>query len=183
MKKMSSTLGSQFKRSLDSLMSTLQACQPFFVRCIKPNEFKRPQVSDNSPACIFFLLHGFVSPTCLHLQDFDRTLCTRQLRYSGMMETIRIRKAGYPIRHKFKDFVDRYRLLCDGIGPSHTVDCRSASQKICDRVLKGTDYQLGKTKVFLKVSLGDCTPSSLVSRRFDDLLLYQVSSRCSLMSC
>ena len=86
------------------------------------------------------------------LQMFDRELCTRQLRYSGMMETIRIRRAGYPIRHKFKDFVDRYRLLVNGVGPAHTVDCRLASQKICDYVLKGTDYQLGKNKVFIKVS-------------------------------
>ncbi|KAF6038480.1 ck [Bugula neritina] len=123
--KRNATLGSQFKKSLESLMATLNACQPFFVRCIKPNEFKKPQI-------------------------FDRELCTRQLRYSGMMETIRIRKAGYPIRHKFKDFVDRYRLLADGIGPAHTVDCKQASQKICGIVLKGTDYQLGKSKVFLK---------------------------------
>ena len=47
----------------------------------------------------------------LDFQIFDRELCTRQLRYSGMMETIRIRKAGYPIRHLFAEFVDRYRLV------------------------------------------------------------------------
>ena len=70
-----------------------------------------------------------------------------------MMETIRIRRAGYPIRHHFSEFVDRYRMLVDGIGPSHKVDCKAASQKICDGVLKNTDYQLGKTKVFLKVSI------------------------------
>ena len=63
-RKKSPTLGVQFKRSLDALMTTLGQCQPFFVRCIKPNENKE----------------GLV---------FDRELCTRQLRYSGMMETIR----------------------------------------------------------------------------------------------
>ena len=66
-----------------------------------------------------------------------------------MMETIRIRRAGYPIRHKFADFVDRYRILALGVGPSHVEDCRQASNKICQTVLKGghNDFQLGKTKV------------------------------------
>ncbi|KAK2172331.1 hypothetical protein NP493_972g00051 [Ridgeia piscesae] len=123
--KRSPTLGFQFKKSLELLMKTLAQCHPFFVRCIKPNEFKRPH-------------------------DFDRELCVRQLRYSGMMETIRIRRAGYPIRHRFDDFVDRYRILVSGVGPSHVEECRAASQKICSKVLGGADFQLGKTKVFLK---------------------------------
>ena len=82
---------------------------------------------------------------------FDRILCCKQLRYSGMMETIRIRRAGYPIRHTFMEFVDRYRLLVSGIGPSHKEDCKAASIHICKIVLKGSDYQMGKNKVFLKV--------------------------------
>ncbi|XP_076323728.1 myosin-VIIa-like isoform X2 [Tachypleus tridentatus] len=119
------TLGAQFKKSLDSLMRALGQCHPFFVRCIKPNEFKKPKM-------------------------FDRELCCKQLRYSGMMETIRIRRAGYPIRHSFRDFVDRYRFLISGVGPSHKIDCKAASAKICAGVLGKTDFQLGKTKVFLK---------------------------------
>ena len=84
---------------------------------------------------------------------FDRTLCVRQLRYSGMMETIRIRRAGYPIRHTFAEFVDRYRILVSGVKPSHAEDCRAASTKICTAVLGEADFQLGKTKVFLKASI------------------------------
>lgn len=68
------------------------------------------------------------------------------------METIRIRRAGYPIRHRFNDFVDRYRLLANGIQPSHKENCREASVKICKSALNG-DFQIGKTKVFLKVSV------------------------------
>ena len=72
-----------------------------------------------------------------------------------MMETIRIRRAGYPIRHSYPDFVDRYRFLINGVRPAHKEDCPVATARICHLVLDGCgstsdDYQLGKTKVFLK---------------------------------
>lgn len=43
--KKSITLSLQFRNSLVSLMKTLLACDPSFVRCIKPNEFQKPNVS------------------------------------------------------------------------------------------------------------------------------------------
>uniref|UniRef100_A0A670ZDY7 Myosin VIIA n=1 Tax=Pseudonaja textilis TaxID=8673 RepID=A0A670ZDY7_PSETE len=126
-RKRSPTLSSQFKRSLELLMRTLGVCQPFFVRCIKPNEYKRPML-------------------------FDRELCVRQLRYSGMMETIRIRRAGYPIRYTFVEFVDRYRVLMPGVKPAYKQgDLHGTCQRIAEAVLgKDDDWQIGKTKIFLK---------------------------------
>ena len=125
-RKKTPTLSAQFKKSLDSLMKQLSQCHPFFIRCIKPNEYKKPMM-------------------------FDRELCCKQLRYSGMMETIRIRRAGYPIRHTFAEFVERYRFLINGVEPAHKIaDCRPVTAKICSTVLGKADYQLGKTKVFLK---------------------------------
>ncbi|XP_032879347.1 unconventional myosin-VIIa [Amblyraja radiata] len=126
-RKRSPTLSSQFKRSLELLMRTLGVCQPFFVRCIKPNEYKKSML-------------------------FDRELCVRQLRYSGMMETIRIRRAGYPIRYTFVEFVDRYRVLMPGVKPAYKQgDLRGTCQRIAEAFLgRVDDWQIGKTKIFLK---------------------------------
>uniref|UniRef100_A0A3B4VIC1 Unconventional myosin-VIIa-like n=1 Tax=Seriola dumerili TaxID=41447 RepID=A0A3B4VIC1_SERDU len=117
-KKHVATLTGQFRQSLDSLMKTLTVCQPYFIRCIKPNDFKKPML-------------------------FDRELCIRQLRYSGMMETIRIRKAGYPVRYTFSEFLDRYRVLLK--------TKEKCCESICESVLAGEgDWKTGKTKIFLK---------------------------------
>ncbi|XP_019863708.1 PREDICTED: unconventional myosin-VIIa-like [Amphimedon queenslandica] len=124
-RKKAPTLGLQFKQSLDALMKTLEACQPFFVRCIKPNETKSPLL-------------------------IERELCVRQLRYSGMMETIRIRRAGYPIRHLFHHFIERYQYLVPQLLNNYP-ERKAACKVICKRVLgESSDYQIGITKIFLK---------------------------------
>ncbi|KAM9357798.1 unconventional myosin-VIIb [Symphorus nematophorus] len=126
-KKRVPTLTGQFRQSLDSLMKTLSVCQPYFIRCIKPNDFKKPML-------------------------FDRELVMRQLRYSGMMETIRIRKAGYPVRYTFDEFLGRYRVLlktyiCDPKVESKMKCCES----ICKTVFgEEEDWKTGKTKIFFK---------------------------------
>lgn len=68
-----------------------------------------------------------------------------------MMETAKIRRSGYPVRHSYKGFVERYRYLAPGIGPAHKVDCHEAAKKICNHCLTvNTDFQFGATKIFLK---------------------------------
>lgn len=38
---------------------------------------------------------------------FDPEIVLNQLRYSGMLETVKIRRAGFPVRRTFKDFFSR----------------------------------------------------------------------------
>ncbi|XP_049332772.1 unconventional myosin-X [Astyanax mexicanus] len=121
------TVSSQFKNSLHSLMSTLSTSNPFFVRCIKPNNNKMPDC-------------------------FDHSVVLNQLRYSGMLETVRIRRAGFPVRRTFQDFCSRYYVLMRGV-----IMCED-QKEACLRLLRvydssSAEWQLGKTKVFLKESL------------------------------
>uniref|UniRef100_A0A2K6TYV4 Unconventional myosin-X n=1 Tax=Saimiri boliviensis boliviensis TaxID=39432 RepID=A0A2K6TYV4_SAIBB len=121
------TVSSQFKDSLHSLMATLSSSNPFFVRCIKPNMQKMPD-------------------------QFDQAVVLNQLRYSGMLETVRIRKAGYAVRRPFQDFYKRYKVLMRNLALPEDVrgKCTSLLQ-LYDA--SNSEWQLGKTKVFLRESL------------------------------
>lgn len=69
------------------------------------------------------------------------------------METAKIRRAGYPVRHSYREFVERYRYLCAGITYNNKTDFREAAKKICNQALQSNpDYQFGHTKIFLKDS-------------------------------
>ncbi|XP_055278218.1 unconventional myosin-X [Moschus berezovskii] len=121
------TVSSQFKDSLHSLMATLSASNPFFVRCIKPNMQKMPD-------------------------QFDQAVVVNQLRYSGMLETVRIRKAGYAVRRPFQDFYKRYKVLLRNVALPEDIRGKcTALLQLYDA--SNSEWQLGKTKVFLRESL------------------------------
>jgi len=84
-KKGAKTLGAAFRAQLHGLMDALKATQPHFVRCVKSNPGKKPDV-------------------------FDGALCLQQLKYSGLFEAIKIRKAGYAYRVPHAVFAKRYAL-------------------------------------------------------------------------
>eukprot|EP00158_Paraphelidium_tribonemae_P009966 Partr_v1_DN29015_c0_g1_i3_m58774 putative Myosin VIIA len=70
------TAGSKFDESLGLLITNLNSCHPHFVRCIKPNMVKKADV-------------------------FDENMVLLQLRYSGLLETIKIRQSGFPVRRSY----------------------------------------------------------------------------------
>uniref|UniRef100_A0A8K9WMM3 Unconventional myosin-X-like n=1 Tax=Oncorhynchus mykiss TaxID=8022 RepID=A0A8K9WMM3_ONCMY len=121
------TVSSQFRDSLHSLMNTLSASNPFFVRCIKPNMDKNANM-------------------------FDPEVVLNQLRYSGMLETVKIRRAGFPVRRTFNDFYSRYKMILKDKHPTDDQRGRCTELLMSYDPAK-IDWQLGKTKVFLKEEL------------------------------
>ncbi|GAU92977.1 hypothetical protein RvY_04984-2 [Ramazzottius varieornatus] len=142
MKPRTPTVSARFQESLSLLVETMSKCHPHFIRCIKPNNNKVPFV-------------------------FESKLVLDQLKYTGMLETIRIRKVGYPVRVKFNHFLDQYAcLLKSGRVPAGTSP-KAACQSVIDSFYERRnerpdtwfkskvlpDYQLGNSKVFLRESL------------------------------
>lgn len=76
----------------NNLYYLISRANPWFIRCIKPNNDKAPL-------------------------KLDMPIVLEQLRYSGMLETIRIRQIGFPVRLRFAHFADRYRCLVPGKVP------------------------------------------------------------------
>ncbi|NXJ08354.1 MYO15 protein, partial [Odontophorus gujanensis] len=122
------TVAARFQQSLLDLVEKMERCNPFFVRCLKPNNKKEPGL-------------------------FEADVVSSQLRYSGILETIRIRKEGFPIRIPFLVFIDRYRCLVDmwsNVVPNGA-NCVEMLRNLCP-VSPGM-YYIGVTKLFLKEQL------------------------------
>ena len=80
------TQGHQFKLSMSTLMKNLLQKQPHYIRCIKPNEQKAPKL-------------------------FDKALVTSQIRYLGLVENVRVRRAGFSFRQSYSEFHNRYKMM------------------------------------------------------------------------
>ncbi|XP_032549238.1 myosin-IIIb isoform X8 [Chiroxiphia lanceolata] len=117
------TMASYFRYSLMDLLSKMVVGQPHFIRCIKPN--------DDREALMF---------------SHERVLL--QLRYTGILETVKIRQKGYSHRILFEEFVKRYYYLAF---KAHKAPL--GSRENCLAILEKSkldNWILGKTKVFLK---------------------------------
>lgn len=123
------TVGYKHKQQLSVLMSTLQNTHPHFVRCILPNDRKRP---------------GEIQPQ----------LVLHQLRCNGVLEGIRICRVGFPNRLLFEQFREQYKLLAPDLIENERDHCK-ACQILLNSVpgLEANQFQIGKTKVFFKAGV------------------------------
>ncbi|XP_075467349.1 unconventional myosin-IXb isoform X3 [Ascaphus truei] len=121
-KKKPPSIGAQFQTSLNKLLETLGKAEPFFIRCIRSNAEKMEM-------------------------KFDESLVLQQLRYTGMLETVRIRRSGYSAKYTFQDFANQFQVLL----PKSAATPKDAIAELLERLgLHPHNYQIGKTKVFMK---------------------------------
>ncbi|KYO41882.1 hypothetical protein Y1Q_0013874 [Alligator mississippiensis] len=121
-KKKPPSISAQFQTSLNKLLETLGKAEPFFIRCIRSNAEKEELL-------------------------FDESLVLQQLRYTGMLETVRIRRSGYSAKYTFQEFIDQFQVLLPK-------NAKALKEDICAYLnklkLDKNNYQIGKTKVFMK---------------------------------
>ncbi|KFO82345.1 Myosin-IIIa [Cuculus canorus] len=167
------TVASYFRYSLMDLLSKMVVGQPHFVRCIKPNNDRQAN-------------------------KFDKEKVLVQLRYTGILETARIRRQGYSHRILFANFIKRYYLIC-----YKTNDDPPVSPETCAAILEKArldNWVLGKTKVFLKyyhveqlnlmrketvdmiILIQSCVRGWLVSRRYKKIKEQREQSAIKIQS-
>jgi myosin-1 len=122
--------GDKIKTSANALVDTLMKATPSYIRTIKPNENKSPS--------------EYNVPNVMH-----------QIKYLGLQENVRIRRAGFAYRQTYDKFVERFYLLspqCSYAGDyTWTGDAKSgAKQIIKDTSIPEGEYQFGTTKIFIK---------------------------------
>lgn len=122
--------GDRIRASANALVETLMKCQPSYIRTIKPNENKSPV--------------EYNVPNVLH-----------QIKYLGLQENVRIRRAGFAYRQGFDKFVDRFFLLSPATSYAGEFTWQGSTEAAVKQILKDTsipaeEWQMGVTKAFIK---------------------------------
>ncbi|XP_047386478.1 unconventional myosin-IXb isoform X16 [Sciurus carolinensis] len=144
-KKKPPSISAQFQTSLNKLLEALGKAEPFFIRCIRSNAEKKE--------------------LC-----FDDELVLQQLRYTGMLETVRIRRSGYSAKYTFQDFTEQFQVLL----PKNAQPCREVISALLEKMnVDKRSYQIGKTKVFLKETERQALQETLHQEVVRKILLLQ----------
>uniref|UniRef100_A0A667FYN0 Myosin IE n=1 Tax=Lynx canadensis TaxID=61383 RepID=A0A667FYN0_LYNCA len=181
------TAGSKIKKQANDLVSTLMKCTPHYIRCIKPNETKKPRDwEESSPRniCIegpVYLREGRSEASVQDLPlGFRDTVLLRngrvltvdrvkhQVEYLGLKENIRVRRAGYAYRRIFQKFLQRYAILTKATWPSWRGDEKQGVLHLLQSVNMDSDqFQLGRSKVFIKAPESLFLLEEMRERKYD----------------
>ncbi|MBN3296298.1 MYO1E protein, partial [Amia calva] len=137
------TAGMKIKKQANDLVSTLMKCTPHYIRCIKPNETKKPK-------------------------DWEEARVKHQVEYLGLKENIRVRRAGYAYRRIFQKFLNRYAILTKESWPKWRGDEKQGVLHLLKSVNMDHDqFQMGRTKIFIKAPESLFLLEETRDRKFD----------------
>ncbi|KAL5292703.1 MYO1H family protein [Megaselia abdita] len=125
-KKRPETAITQFRNSLNNLMEILMVKEPSYIRCIKPNDLQTPGV-------------------------FNDELAVHQVKYLGLMENLRVRRAGFAYRRTYEMFLQRYKCLSKQTWPTYKGTAKNGVEILVKELgYKPDEYRLGITKIFIR---------------------------------
>lgn len=119
------TAGTLFQKSMVELVATLQKQEPYYVRCIKPN--------DNKVATLF-----------------DTVRVEHQVRYLGLLENVRVRRAGFVHRQRYDKFLQRYKMISEYTWPNFRGSPKEGVEVLMDILNFRDDVKFGRTKLFIR---------------------------------
>ncbi|XP_044275440.1 unconventional myosin-Ig-like isoform X1 [Varanus komodoensis] len=120
------TAATLFKVSIVALVDNLACKEPYYVRCIKPNDLKSPLL-------------------------FDEERCRHQVAYLGLLENVRVRRAGFAYRQPYDRFLLRYKMTCEYTWPNHLMATdREATQALIEQHGFQDDVAYGHSKIFIR---------------------------------
>lgn len=99
-----------------SLLETLSATEPHYIRCVKPNNLLKPAIFENENVLQQLRCGVRIEEnvSCFSFLTLICTICCLDglyLLFQGVLEAIRISCAGYPTRKPFFEFLDRFGIL------------------------------------------------------------------------
>uniref|UniRef100_A0A8C7QVU6 Myosin IH n=1 Tax=Oncorhynchus mykiss TaxID=8022 RepID=A0A8C7QVU6_ONCMY len=119
-------VASQFKSSLLGLTDILMSKEPWYVRCLKSNESQQPG-------------------------QFDDVLVRHQVKYLGLMEHLRVRRAGFAYRCRYDVFLQRYKPLCPATWPYWRGVAAEGVEVLVQHLgYLPDEYKMGRTKIFIR---------------------------------
>ncbi|XP_057688442.1 unconventional myosin-Ih [Corythoichthys intestinalis] len=120
------TVATQFKSSLLKLTEILVAKEAWYIRCLKSNESRKPG-------------------------QFDEALIKHQIKYLGLMQHLRVRRAGFAYRRKYDVFLQRYKALCPATWPHWRGEPADGVLVLVQHLgYFPNEYKMGRTKIFIR---------------------------------